>query len=79
MSHLAAQGVFLSLLLVILSLSGAEVAAQSTDQSSTRANTRDAKEQARSRGAEAFLPYAVWYGGGAANCQFRRRFHNWSP
>lgn len=54
--HLAEQRVFLSLLLVVLSLSGAEVAAQSFNQV--------AGEQARSRGAEAFLPYAVWYGGG---------------
>ncbi|MGH9939449.1 MAG: beta-galactosidase, partial [Blastocatellia bacterium] len=56
MPRLVEQRVFLSLALAVLSLSGAEVAAQSSNQSTG--------EQARSRGAEAFLPYAVWYGGG---------------
>jgi beta-galactosidase len=59
MSRHAALRIFLSALLVFLSLPSAPLLAQDS------AN-RAARQQARSRGAEAFLPFAVWYGGGKA-------------
>ncbi len=57
MSRLAALKLLMSSLLVVLSLSVVDVLAQVGGE-------RAAIQQARSRGADPFLPFAVWYGGG---------------
>jgi beta-galactosidase len=67
MSRLWVAKVYVSLLLVGNGLCVAQVRAQSISNLSSGGATQPTTGQggqARSRGAEAFLPYAVWYGGG---------------